>query len=114
MRVLVCGGRDFFNKELVFEVLDEIHLTTPITLIIHGKAKGADSLAHAWAESRGVKSWGFPANWDKWGKRAGAIRNHTMLVKGLPNLVVAFPGGSGTTMMVEMSEKAGVKVRKVK
>lgn len=52
----------------------------------------------------------FPADWDKYGKRAGYLRNVQMLDEGKPDLVVAFPGGKGTAMMVKLAKERGVRV----
>lgn len=52
----------------------------------------------------------FPADWDKYGKSAGYIRNQQMLDEGCPDYVVAFPGGAGTNMMKRIASKAGVPV----
>ncbi len=82
-----------------------------VSLLIHGAAKGADTLAENWARSRQVNYHGVPAKWDQHGNSAGPIRNEEMLALG-PEGCVAFPGGTGTADMVERCEKAGVKVWK--
>lgn len=100
---LVCGGRDYANAERVNAVLDEL---AP-DLVIHGAARGADSLAGAWARSRGIPAIDFPANWHIHGKRAGMVRNQSMAdALGVARknrhgtVIVAFPGGRGTAHMV--------------
>lgn len=110
MRVLVCGGRDFDNMDGLVHVLDQLHAQQPITLVIHGNARGADALADRWAGSRRVRVDRYDADWKAHGRSAGPIRNRRMLVEGKPDLVVAFPGGRGTANMVEQARKAGVKV----
>ncbi len=110
MKLLVCGGRDYLDAELVGIVLDRIHKETPITLLIQGGAMGADSLARAWARRMGVENRTFEADWNKHGKGAGPIRNLQMLTEGRPDMVVAFPGGRGTTNMVDQAHLAGVIV----
>jgi acyl-CoA synthetase (NDP forming) len=55
----------------------------------------------------------FPANWKKHGKSAGPIRNQLMLDVGKPDLVIAFPGGSGTADMIRRARKAGVPVKEI-
>lgn len=120
MRVLVCGGRDYNDRERVYNVLDQITLhqglgpnPDPVKQIIHGGASGADYLADCWAKSRGVEVRCFPAKWRTYGKPAGPIRNQQMLDEGKPDLVVAFPGHRGTPNMVARAKKAGVKVIEV-
>ena len=92
------------------EALDAIHREKTITRLIHGAARGADSLAAAWARSRGIPALAFPADWKQDGKAAGFIRNARMLRDGRPELVVAFPGGNGTAHMVKLARSAGVTV----
>lgn len=125
MRILVCGGRDYEDKDRVFSVLDTLArehskyynpkdnwLPSDI-LIIAGGAKGADDLAAAWAMVNWSGYKEYSAEWKKYGKSAGYRRNTQMLVEGNPDLVVAFPGGRGTAMMVDIAKKAGVEVLEI-
>jgi predicted dinucleotide-utilizing enzyme len=109
-RVLVCGGRDYADKAKVYQTLDGFLSDNPSVLhIIHGAARGADSLASQWAKDRGVTEIAYPADWKAYGKQAGYIRNKQMLDEGKPDLVLAFPGGAGTAMMVRIARAARVK-----
>lgn len=110
MTVLVCGGRDFDNREVLKNALDLLHGLHHFTRLVHGGARGADSLAAYWALGQGVFAAGYPAQWDAYGKAAGMIRNQEMLDVEKPELVIAFPGGRGTADMVRRAKKAGVKV----
>ena len=112
MIVAVTGGRDYANQARVDEGLDTVHGMTPITLLIHGAASGADTLAADWAERHGIPVKAFPARWDDldakpcrirlntfrkpYNALAGFTRNLQMLREGEPDLLVVFPGGSGT------------------
>lgn len=111
MRVLVCGGRDYGltteQRNKIYRVLNSL-LARPDLEIISGMAKGVDSVAADWAVVHMVKLHEFPANWDKYGKSAGYIRNKQMLDEGEPHLVIAFPGGKGTAMMVDLARKANI------
>ena len=109
MRVLVTGGRDFSDRELLFEALDRLHAAHGFTALIHGDANGADRLSGEWATSRGISVEVHPADWKKHGRAAGPIRNQKMLEEQ-PELVVAFPGGKGTADMVKKARQAGVEV----
>lgn len=109
MKVLVTGGRDFKNRKLLFKTLDKLHGKFPFTVLIHGDARGADTLADSWACLRGVETDPCPADWNTFGKAAGGIRNSEMLTRQ-PDLVVAFPGGSGTFDMVSKAYAAGLDV----
>jgi hypothetical protein len=110
MHILICGGRDYADVRALNEALDAIHRKNNVTRLIHGAAHGADSLAAAWALSRGIPAIAFPADWNKDGKAAGFVRNARMLRDGRPELVVAFPGGKGTAHMVKLARAAGVAV----
>ncbi|TGR82317.1 DUF2493 domain-containing protein [Mesorhizobium sp. M2D.F.Ca.ET.223.01.1.1] len=121
MRVLVCGGRDYADKQRVWKTLDELAEMTPERLlgkrpfiVIHGACRtGADELADSWAVHNYIPVDEFPADWTTHGKAAGPKRNQRMLEDGKPDLVVAFPGGRGTADMVRRAEAAGVKVVRV-
>jgi hypothetical protein len=113
MRVLVCGGRDYGNTAEERKALYAVLNSLDVTLLIEGGARGADALGKAWADYRGIKSHQFPANWELYGKAAGAVRNKQMLDVGKPDLVVACKGGRGTANMVSQASSAGVPVRHV-
>ena len=113
MRVVVFGGRDFFKIGLVFRALDQIDKQYGITVVIDGMASGADTIAHKWALARGKESVRFPAQWAKYGRIAGPIRNRQMIDEGKPDLGVAFPGGAGTNNMKIQLKQAGIKVLNV-
>jgi hypothetical protein len=110
VKVLVCGGRDYDDRDLVFIVLDRIHKETPIEFVIQGEASGADALAREWAIDRKVALIGCHADWAKHGRAAGPIRNQDMIDRWEPSMVLAFPGGRGTADMVRRARKAGVPV----
>lgn len=112
MRLLACGGRNFTDRDFVFEVLDRIHAKRPIVLVIEGGARGADRMARMWAISRGIQYVTESAQWELYGKSAGHIRNQAMLDLWNPDGVVAFPGGRGTADMVSKAKAAGVVVYK--
>ena len=110
MKVLVCGGRKFFDKVLFRTAMHTIHQDTPIRLIIHGGANGADWLAKYWAASNGIASKEYKADGAGQGRSAGPRRNAIMLEESEPDIVVAFPGGKGTADMVKKAEAKNVKV----
>lgn len=110
MRVLVCGGRDYQQFAIISFVLSAIHKDLAVSCLIEGGATGADRIAGIWADKKAVKHERYDADWRTHGKAAGPIRNKRMLEEGKPDLVVAFPGHSGTANMVMQAQQAGVKV----
>lgn len=112
MRVLVCGSRYWLDRALVWQVLDEVDPD----VVIEGKARGADTFAGEWAVGHHKSLMAFQADWKRYGRGAGLIRNQEMLDIGRPDLVVAFHdniAGSGTAHMVRIAEDAGVVTRVV-
>ena len=124
MRILVCGGRNYYKYSVVKDTLEnmltDIWCKSPeeIVTIIQGEATGADFLAKVFAldeyqSNPRVLSEGYPADWGTYGKSAGSIRNKQMLEIGKPDIVLAFPGGRGTEDMVRQATKANVRVIRI-
>ncbi len=84
------------------------------TVIIQGMCRGADKIARNFARLRGHVVMGYPADWDRYGRAAGPIRNKQMLDEGKPDLVIAFHNNidqsKGTADMIEQARKAGILV----
>ncbi len=114
-RILVCGGRDYHDRQHLFFVLDTIcaYYGARPSLLIAGAAAGADTLAVQWASSRDVLFAEVEAEWDLYGSLAGPVRNAKMLRIGRPTLVIAFPGGAGTKDMIAKSRAAAVPVLEI-
>lgn len=114
MKVLICGGRNYSDVLALFKQMDRIDREVrQISVVIHGNARGADTIAGRWAVARGKDCKFFPADWSKHGRAAGPIRNQRMIDEGKPDLVVAFPGGRGTADMVGRARAAGIEVIEV-
>jgi len=110
MRVLVTGGRTFEDIQLLETTLEDVHKSEAISVLIHGAANGADILAGEWAARHDIKVVACPADWKRYGRGAGPVRNREMLELS-PDLLVAFPGGTGTADMVSAAEKKGISIR---
>ena len=94
MKVIVAGGRSFFNYNLVKETL--LPIKSEIEYIISGRANGADSLGEKFAEEHGIEILYFPA---------GYIRNKEMANEA--DFLVAFWDGNskGTKHMIDIMKK---------
>lgn len=109
---LVCGGRDYQDRDAVFVALDMLHRKHLNLSLIHGACPtGADAIAHEWAILNECPVIAVPAQWSTHGSSAGPRRNALML-HYLPHGIVAFAGGVGTADMCRQAEAAGVKVWK--
>jgi len=113
MRILICGDRNWDDYVAVRDTLKVFKETLGISCIIEGEASGADSFGRIAAEELGIPVEKYPANWTKYDKGAGPIRNQQMLDEGKPVLVLAFHDklqeSKGTKDMVLRSQKAGIK-----
>src|SRR3990172_222281 len=118
MKILVTGDRQWDDYDLMRRVLWEYapptYLGYDVTLI-HGDAKGADQMAAKIAFLFGWQVRKYPAQWHKYHRTAGPIRNRQMLDIEQPDLVIAFhkhwERSKGTKDMVAYAEKRGVLVR---
>lgn len=81
-RMIVAGGRDYSNQNIVDSFIDRVRIVCESRglnlVIVCGMAKGADTLGRNYALSHNLDIMEFPANWDKYGKSAGFIRNKEM------------------------------------
>lgn len=113
-KMLVCGDRNWKDKDFMLRLLDDILIYFGITEIIEGCARGADRTAEEWAIEHDIPVRHFPAQWDTYGKSAGPIRNRQMLKEGRPDMVVAFHESlntsKGTKNMVQIAQKEGIPV----
>lgn len=111
MIILVCGGRDYADKKFLYRKLDSATSKIQIDCIVHGSARGADTLAENWARDRQIDYRGFPAKWNRDGKYyAGPLRNMRMLNENKIDGVIAFNGGSGTANMIKIAKEKDIKV----
>ena len=109
-RILITGGRDYNNQRVIDHVLDTY--TNEGDILIVGGARGVDTIAERFALRRGRAIDKHVADWEKYGKRAGYIRNHKMVTSGA-DLCIAFPGGRGTADCVERALNSGIPVFEV-
>ncbi|MCA9070959.1 MAG: DUF2493 domain-containing protein [Planctomycetaceae bacterium] len=112
MKVLVCGSRGWTRKDLIF---DQLQLLEGEVIVIHGAARGADTHAGEVAEELNFDVFACPADWKRYGRAAGIIRNRQMLDDYQPELVLAFvrnwgrsPGSRHT---VDLALQRGLDVR---
>ena len=111
MRLLICGGRNYSNALHLCAVLNQLIAERGRPeMVIHGGAKGADSLADKWARGHGIYTRVYHAAWRMGGRAAGPARNRIMISDGQPDLVVVFPGGAGTRNMRQLALTAGIEV----
>lgn len=111
--LLVCGSRSFDDYNLLRNKLNYYLQNKKNIVIVSGGAKGADSLAEKYAKERGCEIKIFIANWDKYGKRAGYIRNEKMFkyIAQFPEHgCVAFWDGNSRGTMHDINIAKAMKV----
>lgn len=118
-RILVTGARDWVNREQIFEALDRAYIFLAgkkRVVVVHGAATGADSLAREWFVDRLEQGWHvteefYPADWVKFGRSAGPIRNLDMVAAGA-DICLAFPLNKsvGTRHCMKAAQTAGIQV----
>ncbi|MBR5493353.1 MAG: DUF2493 domain-containing protein [Alistipes sp.] len=114
-RVIVAGSRGFFDYDLMSRELDKLfneskEFAGNDVKIISGMADGADSLAIRYADERKLTKILFPANWKRFSRVAGFLRNEDMLSVAT-HLVVFWDGkSSGTHHMIEIAKAKSIPI----
>lgn len=126
MRILVTGSRDWDDRAAIAEALGHVLDQTGVIVTVDGLddwvlvsgacPTGADRLAEELWESRGYTTYGatierHPAEWEKYGRRAGFLRNKAMVDLGA-NVCLAFikNASRGASMTARLAEEAGIRV----
>lgn len=116
-KVIIAGSRKFsdYNKlksECDRILKDKLEDTETNVIIVSGAAKGADSLGEQYAHERGLQLESHPADWQKYNRSAGIIRNIEMSKEA--DALIAFPKegeeNRGTSHMVKIANRKGLIV----
>lgn len=105
MKVAVVGSRTMADEKYLDAVLDRCRSIWGAFTVLSGGARGADTLALGWARERNLPFKLFAANWGKYGRRAGPLRNPAMVEAA--DAVVAFWDGvsPGTRSTIEIAKE---------
>lgn len=108
MKVLICGSRGINDPAIVSQAIKESGMCP--TQIILGGARGVDRLADEYAAAHGIEFVEYLADWDRYGKRAGFLRNYVMV--GAADAVIAVWNGksAGTQHSIEYARHCGKRV----
>lgn len=106
MKLIIAGGRKYEFSLDDLDMLDRIIDSHGVSEVVSGKCSGADRQGELWAEFRAIPVKLFPADWDKFPRAAGPIRNKEMAEYA--DAVALFPGGAGTGSMHNEAKKAGL------
>lgn len=109
--IMVSGSRDWSDEKKIYQVLADLDVPNGKRVrLIHGDCRGADQIAARIAKSFNWDVKSFPAEWNKYGKKAGPMRNIQMLDQK-PDLVLCFPLPSsiGTKQVERLAKERGLK-----
>jgi len=114
VKVIIAGGRDFNNYDLLCRKADKILSRQTEIEIVSGTAKGADKLGELYAKERGYKIIHYIPDWNFFGKSAGYIRNVEM-ADNADALILFWNGKSkGSGHMLKIAKGKGLKIRIIK
>jgi YspA, cpYpsA-related SLOG family len=117
IRLVVTGSRDYVHKSIVRREILALGKEN-IEILIHGDARGLDTLAKEVGEEEGIPTQAEPCTDEEWrtlGKKAGVLRNQRMIDKYKPTYGLAFPlpGSRGTWDMVNRMKAANIPYKVV-
>jgi len=109
MKLMVCGSRSITNSEMVFNQIDvlvnEKNIKLEDLIIVDGGAKGVDTYAAHWANSKNVKIEWYRPDWAHYGRGAGIVRNKLM-VEACDFCLILWDGVSkGTKSDIDLCKK---------
>jgi len=109
-RVIIAGSRDIPEEKALGIITDRLSKQKRWH-VVSGTARGVDRAGEVYAERKRFPITCFSANWDRFGKRAGLLRNQTMSWFGT-HLLALWDGNSrGTANMIEVASRDGLKVK---
>jgi hypothetical protein len=119
LRVLVTGSREWWDKGMVAAEIVRVATENSVSLhdvvVVHGDCPiGADMIAERFCFMNDIKTEPHPADWDRYGRTAGFLRNTQMVALGA-DICLAFWNGTshGTADTIAKARRAGIPVRVV-
>jgi hypothetical protein len=103
MKVIIAGSRHLAHLDLVIDAVSKCFFD--ITEVVCGGAPGIDTLGKYWAFQNNIPVKYFHAEWHKYGKAAGPIRNEEM-AQYADALIAIWDGKSkGTKNMIDLANE---------
>jgi len=108
VRLIIAGSRSHRMTSDDFAALDKLHAEHRFTLVLHGGAKGIDRDGDLWALARSIPRKRMAAEWERYGRAAGPLRNERMAQEA--DALAVFDGGVGTLDMLTKAKARGLRV----
>ncbi len=107
-KIAFAGGVDCNETASIWTALDRVRAKHADMVLLHGGTpRGAEKIASAWAEKRGVAQILFRPDWTRHGKAAPFRRNDALL-ETLPIGLVVFPGSGVTDNLADKAKRLGI------
>jgi hypothetical protein len=110
LKCIIAGSRHITDYDILEFAIKLCPFKDRIVEIVSGRAAGPDTLGEQYADNHSIKLKKFPADWDKFGKRAGYLRNEEM-AKYADAAIILWDGTSkGTKHMIDLSKKYNLEL----
>ena len=107
IKTIIAGSRTCTNMDILLSAIDKAPFK--VTEVVCGKALGADTLGELYGHINHLKLYYYKPNWEKYGKRAGMIRNEEMAMNA-EALIALWDGQSnGTKNMIQLAKEYNLK-----
>ncbi len=111
-KVVVSGSRDWEDEQRVRDELD-FYINKEKDEILVGDQRGVDRMTKNWAYENGIKYHTYEAEWNKYGKKAGPIRNQRMVNDGDKLIAFSLIHSKGTKDTIKKAENKGMLVTSI-
>lgn len=113
VKIALVGGRNVEDFSFVLDRFEEVLIKEGLhkyqVEIVSGGAKGVDSIAKKIASLYGIPFRKFPAEWDRYGKKAGPLRNSKIVESSDIVIAIPSPFSKGTWDTVRKAQKRRLK-----
>ena len=113
-RIVIAGCRNYTNyeeaKKFILSCINEYSKTASI-VILSGTCKGADLLGEKFAKEQNLPIRYYPAEWKRFGKAAGPIRNKKMINDCHEVICFWDKKSYGTASLIRYAKAAKIPIR---
>ena len=103
MLTIIAGSRTIHDYELLKTAISLSGYK--ITGVVCGEASGVDSLGKRYAKEKNIPIHSYPADWERYGKKAGYIRNQQMVDIASQCLILYDGSSKGTKITIDLWNK---------